>query len=102
MLVLGQATKLEPNDAFGSVGDTLLGSRNQEDEDREGASWLQPKASPKRCLLNPCSHMCARLDSHQQRPRLRDLRHFGRRHETFEGRREDGVDVRPPATPVDW
>jgi hypothetical protein len=30
-----------------------------------------------------------RLDSHQQRLRLRDLRHFGRRCETFEGGRED-------------
>ena len=38
-------------------------------------------------------HMRAGFDSRQQRLRFRDLRHFGRRHETFEGRREDGVDV---------
>ena len=35
--------------------------------------------------------MRAGLDSHQQRLRLSDLRHFGRRRETIERRREDGV-----------
>ena len=35
--------------------------------------------------------MRAGLDSRQQRLRLSDLRHFGRRRKTFEGGREDGV-----------
>ena len=35
--------------------------------------------------------MRAGLDSHQQRLRLSDLGHFGRRREAFEGGREDGV-----------
>jgi hypothetical protein len=40
--------------------------------------------------------MRAGLDSHQQRLRLRDLRHFVRRRETFERRREDGPDAVDP------
>ena len=35
--------------------------------------------------------MRAGLDSHQQRLRLGDLRHFGRRRETFKRGRENGV-----------
>jgi hypothetical protein len=37
--------------------------------------------------------MHAGLDSHQQRLRLSDLRHFWRRRETFERGRKDGVGV---------
>ena len=37
--------------------------------------------------------MRAGLDSRQQRLRLGDLRHFGRRRKAFEGGREDGVSI---------
>ena len=37
------------------------------------------------------SRVSARLDSHQQRLRLGDLRHFRRRRKAFERGREDGV-----------
>ena len=41
--------------------------------------------------------MLASLDSHQQRLRLSDLGHLGRRQKVFERRREDGVGFAGPA-----
>ena len=67
----------------------------QDQAEESGELLPVGRDSAYRCLFTP--HMRAGLDSHQQRPRLSDLGHFGRWRKPFERGREDGVRFREAA-----